>query len=162
MNSKIIIVLLLASIVLFFGCTQTVENVEDTTDNTEITDNTEVVNDTTNETIDETTEVQDETNTTTGETKVFVLTGDKFRFFLDGEETPTLRVNEGDTVRIELSAIDMPHDWVVDELAVRTEIFAPGSSGFVEFVANQKGTFEYYCSVGSHKAMGMTGTLIIE
>ncbi|HEY5714693.1 MAG TPA: plastocyanin/azurin family copper-binding protein [Candidatus Gracilibacteria bacterium] len=32
----------------------------------------------------------------------------------------------------------------------------------VTFVADKKGTFEFYCSVGSHRTNGMVGTLIVE
>jgi plastocyanin len=36
------------------------------------------------------------------------------------------------------------------------------ASTFIEFVANKKGKFEYYCSVGEHRAMGMKGNLVVE
>jgi plastocyanin len=29
-------------------------------------------------------------------------------------------------------------------------------------VADKKGTFEYYCSVGQHRALGMKGKLVVE
>jgi plastocyanin len=32
----------------------------------------------------------------------------------------------------------------------------------VEFTPNIVGEFEYYCSVGDHRAKGMTGTIIVE
>jgi nitrite reductase (NO-forming) len=37
-----------------------------------------------------------------------------------------------------------------------------GETTSVEFVADKTGTFEYYCSVGAHRAMGMTGSLVVE
>ena len=33
---------------------------------------------------------------------------------------------------------------------------------FVEFTVDKTGTFEYYCSVGQHRANGMVGNLIVE
>ncbi len=33
---------------------------------------------------------------------------------------------------------------------------------FVEFTADKKGTFEYYCSVGEHRVNGMKGKFIVE
>ena len=36
------------------------------------------------------------------------------------------------------------------------------TSAEVEFVASIAGTFEYYCSVGEHRAKGMKGNLIVE
>ncbi len=95
--------------------------------------------------------------------KTFTLVGDRFRFFLDGFENPVLRVKEGNTVRIVLASNDMPHDWVVDELNARTARVVKGEPAVsVEFVASKKGTFEYYCSVGQHRANGMKGTLVVE
>lgn len=85
------------------------------------------------------------------------MTGDDFRFSED-----EIMVNVGDTVKITLNAIDMPHDWVVDELDVRTDIAQPGETVTVEFVAETAGEYEYYCSVGQHRANGMVGTLIVK
>ncbi len=92
----------------------------------------------------------------------FNLTGENFAFFLDGAKNPELRVKEGDTVRVELTVKDMMHDWKVDELSAATSVVPAGESTFVEFVASKKGTFEYYCSVGEHRANGMKGTIIVE
>ena len=99
---------------------------------------------------------------TKGETVTFVLSGENFRFLRDGAEAPTLRVKEGDTVRIEFTSIDGFHDWGVDEFDAVTERVNTGGSTVVEFVADKKGTFEYYCSVGSHRAQGMYGNIIVE
>jgi len=96
------------------------------------------------------------------ETKTFVITGENFKFVMNGQEAPELRVKQGDTVRIEFSSIDGFHDWVVDEFGAATERVNTGGSTSVEFVADKKGTFEYYCSVGEHRAMGMKGNLVVE
>ena len=56
----------------------------------------------------------------------------------------------------------MMHDFVIDELSVRTKIAQAGEIVGVEIVANEVGEFEFYCSVGNHRDMGMVGTLIIE
>ena len=55
----------------------------------------------------------------------------------------------------------MKHDWKVDEFAVATKILSVGEEETIEFVASKAGTFEYYCSVGSHRANGMKGSLTI-
>lgn len=183
MNSKIIIVLIIALMVLLFGCTQvaTENDLNNDVDNQQINNTTnETINNTTKDTIIDyydpdsdgdnigdmvdysSTDVQDDSDMTDSEVTTFYLTGDKFKFFMGEEENPTLRVRQGETVRIELRSIDMPHDFVVDELNVATEIFPAGQGGYVEFVADKVGTFEYYCSVGSHRAMGMKGTIIVE
>lgn len=86
------------------------------------------------------------------------LTGEPFAF--SQEE---IRVNEGDTVTINFESTLGTHDWRVDEFDAATEIVteADGVTS-VTFVADQAGEFEYYCSVGNHRAMGMVGMLIVE
>ncbi len=91
------------------------------------------------------------------ETRVFTVSGTNFAF--DVEE---IRVNQGDTVTINFESAEGVHDWVVDEFGAATEVVQPGTPTSVTFVADQAGTFEYYCSVGSHRAQGMVGTLIVE
>lgn len=169
--------------VLFFGCTEVAsENGLNTdVDNQQINNTT---NNTTNDTAEDTiidyydpdsdgdnigdmadystNDIQDDSDMTDSEVTTFYLTGDNFKFFKGEEENPTLRVRQGETVRVELRSIDMPHDFVVDELGVATEIFPAGQGGYVEFVADNVGTFEYYCSVGSHRERGMKGIIIIE
>lgn len=94
---------------------------------------------------------------------VFQITGEDFVFRMDGEENPVLRVEQGQRVRIEFSSVDGFHDWVNDEFNASTERLQPeDGTAVVEFVADQPGEFTYYCSVGSHRAKGMEGTLIVE
>lgn len=93
--------------------------------------------------------------------KTFTITGENFKFMHNGQENPELHVQKGDTVRIEFSSIDGFHDWMVDEFGA-TEKVRPGTPTMLEFVAENAGTYEYYCSVGSHREMGMKGILIVE
>ncbi len=95
---------------------------------------------------------------------VFSITSESnYRFQKNGHENPDLVVNEGDLVRVEFTNNDsMPHNWVVDEFNAATETINQGGQASVEFVADSRGTFEYYCSVGQHRAMGMYGNLIVE
>jgi len=80
---------------------------------------------------------------------------------MNGIDNPELRVQQGDKVRIEFTSTKGFHDWVVDKFDVATERVRDGGSTFVEFVAENKGTFEYYCSVGEHRTTGMKGNLIV-
>lgn len=89
--------------------------------------------------------------------KTFEITGKNFEF-----SQKEIRVKEGDTVRIEFSSTDGFHDWVVDEFGAATSRVQTGESVSVEFVADKAGEFEYYCSVGNHRELGMVGTLIVE
>ncbi|HLD97759.1 MAG TPA: multicopper oxidase domain-containing protein [Candidatus Nanoarchaeia archaeon] len=91
--------------------------------------------------------------------KTFVITGRNFKFYLEGDETenPELRVKQGDRVRIEFSSEEGLHDLVIDEFNAATARAGPGTFTYVEFVADKQGNFEYYCSVGNHRSMGMFG-----
>ena len=94
--------------------------------------------------------------------KTFVLTGENFKFLMDGSEAPELQVKVGDRVRIEFTSTSGFHDWVVDEFGAATKQVKPENGmTSVEFVADKEGTFEYYCSVGSHRANGMKGNLVV-
>lgn len=89
--------------------------------------------------------------------KVFNLTGKNFSF-----STSEIRVKKGDRVVINFESTDGFHDWVVDEFNAHTERVNPGTKTSVEFIADQTGTFEYYCSVSIHRLAGMKGRLIVE
>lgn len=94
--------------------------------------------------------------------KTFIVTGENFKFFIGGVENPDIIVNKGDLVRIEFESTSGFHDWVVDEFSAATEKVKDGGATFVEFSADKTGTFEYYCSVGSHRANGMSGNFIVK
>jgi plastocyanin len=89
--------------------------------------------------------------------EVFNVNGSNHNFDLK-----EMRVRQGDTVTVHFTSAGGFHDWVVDEFNARTARVRDGGSASVTFVADQKGTFEYYCSVGDHRARGMVGTLIVE
>lgn len=90
-------------------------------------------------------------------TQVIDLDGFNFGYSMD-----EIRVSEGDTVTINLTSTDGFHDWVVDEFDAATERVRDGETTSVTFVADTAGTYEFYCSVGNHRAEGMVGTLIVE
>lgn len=92
----------------------------------------------------------------------FVVTGEHLRFYIDGVENPDMKVKLGDKVRVEYTGIEGFHDWKIDEFNAATKQVQPGIMTSVEFVADKKGTFEYYCSVGQHRANGMFGKFIVE
>jgi plastocyanin len=100
----------------------------------------------------------DESDEAEGEVKEFVVTGEDYSF----SETE-ITVNEGDTVRIIfVNGGAMPHDWVLDEFGAATEILQAGEEEVIEFIAGDPGIYEYYCSVGNHRELGMVGTLTVE
>lgn len=90
------------------------------------------------------------------EVKEFVINNKGMAF-----EQPEIVVNQGDTVRITFRNTGGMHDFVIDEFNVKTAQLQAGNEETIEFVADKPGIFEYYCSVGNHRAMGMKGTLTV-
>ncbi len=89
--------------------------------------------------------------------QVFTVKGVNF-----GYDVEEIVVKEGDTVTINFESTDGFHDVVIDEFAVATKRVQPGVKTSATFVADKKGTYEYYCSVGSHRTSGMVGKLIVQ
>jgi heme/copper-type cytochrome/quinol oxidase subunit 2 len=89
--------------------------------------------------------------------KEFKMTAKKYEF------TPAeIRVKQGDTVKLTVTALDRDHGIEIKQFKVKQKL-RKGEATSVEFVASQKGTFEFHCSeicgVGHHH---MKGTLIVE
>lgn len=80
---------------------------------------------------------------------------------IDGVANPTLAVNPGDVVQITLiNGQAVEHDLVIDEFGVATgSVTQLNEERVITFVADQEGTFEYYCNIPGHRAAGMVGTL---
>lgn len=71
-------------------------------------------------------------------------------------------VKAGEKVRLVFKNTQGMHDFVVDELGIKTEVIQQGQQEVVEFTADKAGTYEFYCSVGQHRQMGMVGTLTVQ
>lgn len=72
-----------------------------------------------------------------------------------------ITAKKGEKIRIVMKSVSMMHDFVIDELGVKMPVVKDGDTGTVEFVADKVGSFEYYCSVGQHRANGQIGTITI-
>lgn len=92
----------------------------------------------------------------------------------DGEETTIqvegggfyfkpneIRVKKGERVKIVFTNAGGVHNFVIDEFNVASDKISSGQTT-VEFTPDKTGTFEFYCSVGNHRQMGMKGNLIVE
>ena len=93
-------------------------------------------------------------------TNVIAVTihGSNFKF---SPATITARV--GQTVKVTFVNDSGFHDFKIDEFkGAQTKQLKGGESDTITFVADKKGAFAYYCSVGSHRAMGMEGKFIVE
>ena len=73
-----------------------------------------------------------------------------------------ITVKEGDTVKLTFKVTQGRHNWTLDEFNAKTEVIGAGEEETVEFVADKKGEYEYYCSVPGHRQAGMKGMLIVE
>lgn len=89
--------------------------------------------------------------------KEVVVEGSAFKFM-----PAEIKVKKGQTVKIVFKNTGGMHDFVVDEFKAKTKIIKANETDTIQFVADKAGTFEYYCSVGNHRAMGMKGNLIVE
>ena len=102
-----------------------------------------------------------DTTTTTTDTasaeKVFTVEGKDYSF-----APSTITVSSGDKVKIIFKNTDGFHDFRIDALGVATKKINGGETDTVEFTAGAAGSYEYYCSVGQHRQMGMKGTLIVQ
>ena len=78
---------------------------------------------------------------------------------IDGIVNPELVVNLGDTVRLTIINGDpMLHDLKIDEFGVYSgELLHDEETVTMEFVADQPGNFDYYCSIPGHREIGMEG-----
>lgn len=109
-----------------------------------------------NETVD-IPEDSDNSAEATGEVVEITVRGANYSF-----SPNVIRVSQGDRVRVTLTSDEGFHDFVIDEFGAATSRVNAGETTTVEFVADQAGSFTFYCSVGNHRAMGMEGTLVVE
>jgi cytochrome c oxidase subunit II len=97
--------------------------------------------------------------TVADETNVKVITVEGGMYYFKPNE---IKVKKGEKVKITFTNVEGLHDFVVDEFNVRTEKIQSNQTVSVEFTPDKVGVFEFYCSVGNHRAMGMKGNLIVE
>ncbi len=90
--------------------------------------------------------------------KEIVVEGSNFKFAPNN-----ITVNKGDKVKVVFKNVGgMPHDFTIDELDVKSKTITVGNTDTVEFTADKAGSYEFYCSVGQHRANGMKGTLTVK
>lgn len=80
-------------------------------------------------------------------------------FYFDPNE---IRAKKGEKIKMVITAVDMMHNFNIDELGVKSATVKSGETTTIEFVVDQVGEFEYYCAVGQHRQNGQVGKLIVE
>ena len=77
----------------------------------------------------------------------------------------TLTAKAGETIVINLTSEGGSHDFVIDELGVKSQTLSSGKTQTIEITipadATSGTTYEYYCSIDGHRALGMVGTLTV-
>lgn len=71
-----------------------------------------------------------------------------------------IAVKKGDHVRIKVTNTAGMHDFTLDEFGVKQEL-PLNQEVVIDFVADQVGSFQYYCSKPGHRAAGQWGTLTV-
>jgi cytochrome c oxidase subunit II len=72
-----------------------------------------------------------------------------------------IEVDHGDCVTITLTTEDIAHSFTIDEYRISKRI-APGQLVVVEFRADRRGTFTFYCSLTAEEGCrNMRGTLLV-
>ncbi|MFN3286401.1 MAG: cupredoxin domain-containing protein [bacterium] len=72
-----------------------------------------------------------------------------------------VRVRAGEPVNLRLRNTGrVPHDLYVPDLDFRAAV-APGQEVVAGLVADQPGTYEFYCTVPGHREAGMRGVLVV-
>lgn len=91
-----------------------------------------------------------------GEVKEFIMTAKQWEFV-----PSTIEVNQGDTVKLKVTSTDVTHGFALSEFGIN-ERLSPGKTVEIEFVADKKGTFGFFCSVPCGRGHGgMRGQLIV-
>jgi len=89
----------------------------------------------------------------------FNVTGGSFYY------TPNeITVKQGDKVKIIFTNAGGMHNLTLDAFNVATKTIKTGESDTIEFTADKKGTFEFYCSVGNgyHRQKGQIGVILVQ
>ena len=90
--------------------------------------------------------------------KTITVTGAEYSF---SPASITLTAGEPTTIVFKNSG-KLPHDLVISELGVKTNVISGGKEESVKVTANKTGTYTFYCSVGNHRQLGMEGTATVK
>ncbi len=161
MNKKLVITLLTIVLIVVVGWA--VIHSSNGTNDTSVQDSGNSAPKTTEEGTGAATITTITNSTTTSQTtgtpavKSFTIHGQDYSF-----SPNQISVNKGDTVKITFIDDDGYHNLIIEGLNVKTQTIPSGKTDSVTFVASKTGSFNFYCSVGNHRAEGMTGVLVVK
>jgi len=93
----------------------------------------------------------------TDEKKEFTMVARKWEF-----EPSEIKVNLGDLVDIHITSEDVTHGFFIPEFGIN-KMLEPGVEVDIDFVADKKGEFSFFCNVPCGRGhSSMTGVLIVE
>ena len=95
--------------------------------------------------------------TQTGEAREIAVTAKQWQF-----SPNPIRVKLGERVRLRIKSVDVAHGFALPDFGIN-EVLQPGKEVVVEFTADKKGTFSFFCSVQCGVGhSNMRGSLIVE
>lgn len=72
----------------------------------------------------------------------------------------TISAAAGQTVNVTVTGAAGSHMFVIDEINLQKPISTGATFSFV--APAKPGRYKFYCNIGSHRAMGMEGTLVVK
>lgn len=103
-------------------------------------------------------ELTTETTTTAmNPTKEFTITAKSWAF-----DPAVITVKQGDKVKLKIKSIDVTHGFALPDFNVKIDL-VPNKEETVEFTADKKGEFTFFCSVMCGEGhRDMNGKLVVE
>ncbi|MCH7902569.1 cupredoxin domain-containing protein, partial [archaeon] len=76
-------------------------------------------------------------------------------------EPGTITVNQGDEVKLTIESVDVAHGFALPDFGVNEQLI-PGQTTNIEFVADKKGSYRFFCNVVCGQGhSSMSGLLIV-
>lgn len=97
------------------------------------------------------------TTTENSPIKEFIVTAKSWAF-----DPAVITVKQGDKVRLKINSVDVTHGFALPDFDVKVDL-VPNKEETVEFTADKKGEFTFFCSVMCGEGhRDMKGKLIVE
>ncbi len=90
------------------------------------------------------------------QTKEFRITAKQWEF-----NPSTITINQGDKVKLYITSVDVLHGISINTFGINKNL-EPGQTTLIEFTADKKGNYSFFCSVYCGEKHGnMTGEIIV-